>query len=225
MPRALSLYVACALVCVACGETPTQPSAQPPSPRDPTSMLRRPVCGVDGSNVRCTVTLWELGRGERDVTKTATWLVSATPLSFTPTSLAAVMAPGVIVPRRVGDISIFVEHATSRTVANYSFAVGPERQAVPLAPYLMGFVSGPAAPVGIGGAKVEIVDGPDAGKSDTTRDNGYYFINHVRMDAPFTVRVSKPGFITVLRSHPGIVASGPTLQPQATLHVDLTPVP
>lgn len=226
MPRPLGLYVACALICVACGETPTQPSVRPPSPRDPVSGLRRAVCAVDGNNVRCTVTLWESGRGERDVTSTATWLVSSTPLSFTPTSIAVAMAPGVIVPRLVGEISIFVEQPPWRTVAQYAFAVGPDRQAVRLAPYLSGLVRGPGASGSpLGGAKVQILDGPDAGKSDTTRDNGFYFINHLRMGVPFTVRVSKPGFVTVEKAYPGIVDDNSGFQPIATLHIDLTSAP
>ena len=109
-----------------------------------------------------------------------------------------------------------------RSIAPYAYRVAPSAPAVPLA-YIAGqtFV-GSIGGVTIGGVAVEIVDGEGAGSRAVTLDaNGFYMIEFLRLDLPFTARASRPGYSSDLKSHPGIVDDGGFPSNRA-LHFSLT---
>jgi hypothetical protein len=155
--------------------------------------------------------MWSYGQATIDVTGSATWVVADSNLSdeLTPSSVAMVAAPGRIVPLRQGNISIHVRSPTvqvAHVVAPHTYAVDPAAPAIALAPDLSGFVFEVDGFTLIPDVRVEIVDGGiDTGKYDQTRVNGAYFLEHLRMGVPLTVRASKPGYVASTQTHPGIV--------------------
>jgi hypothetical protein len=141
-----------------------------------------------------------------DVTATATWEVRVDASFDSPaSSVAVVSAPGVITPVAPGTIAIDVLHFSyGGSSPNHTFAVGPSRTAVPLCPYISGTVTDENG-TAIVGALVEILEGPDAGRSTTVSvlPTTYHF-DHIRMGVAFTMRISKPGYETKLQVHPAI---------------------
>lgn len=223
---ALAVFVLLASTTWGCGQagTPIQPSTKPQRQ----TVLRAPVCSPGATSaVNCTVSMWFAGQGDVDVTRDATWFVTDSNLVFdTPSSVAAVSAPGVFIPIRPGNISIQASYLGDRQAAPHTYAVDPNSPAVALAPYLMGFVSELDGTTPIAGVRVEIAnDGADSGKSDITRVNGYYFINHVRMNTPLTVRASKAGFVSSVQTHPGITDNVYGYPGNNFLHFRLARVP
>jgi hypothetical protein len=105
----------------------------------------------------------------------------------------------------------------SRNIAPHAYAVKMSGAAVPLA-----YVSGNTQPTGV---TVEIIDG-DAGKRAVSRDdNGFYMIEFVRLNQPFTMRASKAGCLPLVKAHPGIVDDSLGYPSNSTVHLSLTLLP
>jgi hypothetical protein len=87
--------------------------------------------------------MWTRDRGNVDVTASTTWVAADSNLSdgLTPTAIATVTAPGVIVPLAAGNIAIHVRSLDDHQVAPHTYAVAQGSSAIALAPYLMGLVS------------------------------------------------------------------------------------
>jgi hypothetical protein len=173
--------------------------------------------------------MWSYGQATIDVTDSATWMVADSNLSdgLPPSSVAMVAAPGRIVPLRQGNIAIHVRSPTvlGQVVAPHTYAVDPAARAIALAPNLFGFVFEEDGFTVISNVRVEIVDGGiDTGKYDQTRVNGAYFIEHLRMGAPLTVRASKPGYVASTQTHPGIVDDSSGYPEPNSLHFRLARV-
>ena len=190
--------------CVACGASPTQPSSLAPHCCGP---LLLPICAPEGSNVRCTA--WFTGE-QRDVTADATWEASSTPVFFNLSTVVTVIAPGLFAPRGSGNI---VVRATYRNPNGsigvheslHGFAVSPATPAAKLASFISGSVVEVDRIHGIAGARVEIIDGPDGGKSTLSDAGGHYEIDYVAMGVPFMMRASKMGYVTNALMHDPIV--------------------
>jgi hypothetical protein len=175
--------------------------------------LLPPVCAPVSTEVRCTVSALLAGGERPDLTTSVTWSAADSTLSdgLVPSTVAVVSAQGVLMPQQRGNVAIHARHPRyGHSVAPYSYLVDPSSPAVALAPFLMGFVSEVDGTAPIQGVAIEILDGgSERGKSDVTRVNGYYFIQHIRMGVPLTVRASKAGYQSVVSTHAGIVdASG-----------------
>jgi hypothetical protein len=203
--RQAALVLALLVVAAGCGqsETPAEPSGK----AQLTRLLRAPVCSTGpASAVTCTVSMYFSGQGDIDVTRDATWLVTPSQFEWeTASSVAVVSRPGLITPVRRGDIAISASYLGDRESALHTYEVDPNSAPVTLAPYLSGTVTERDGTTVVTGVLIEITgDGADNGKSDTTRVNGAYFINHVRMNTPLTVRASKAGYETSVQKHPGI---------------------
>jgi hypothetical protein len=186
--------------------------------------MQFPVCTPVQIEVHCTVTMQVLDSPARtDITGVATWSVSEDPFSAVPTTIAGVTAPGVIVPFRPGDIYIRADYFANglriSNTAQHSYAVSPTSPAVVLSVYLAGslFEFGGFKP--IDDVLIEIIDGPDAGRS-ARAINGSYLIKYVAMNVPFTVRASKAGYETLEQRHPGIVDE-PTVGNPLNNHLNL----
>ncbi|MDE3154340.1 MAG: carboxypeptidase regulatory-like domain-containing protein [Acidobacteriota bacterium] len=183
--------------------SPTRPS--PPPSHDLTMVLRPPSCTPAGKDVRCTVLFWNQGTGDHDVTSLATWSVSSAPFSISPTSVAAVSAPGLIVPLADGDVYIRVDYLGQYALAPHSYAMSTASDAVPLAPYLSGEVTEADGTTPISGATVQIISGAhNEGKSTETLAGGGYSLDHIWMNVPFAVQASKPGYVPQVKTNPGI---------------------
>jgi hypothetical protein len=205
-----------------CGQAPTRPTYVS---RDPSTGLLPPVCTPVQQEVHCTEMMWTRDRGTIDVTASATWSVADSSLSdgLTASSIAAVSSPGIIAPVRQGNISIHVRYLTDHAVAPHTYAIDPTASAIPLAPDLTGFVSEVDGTTPIAGVLIEIIDGAyNSGKTATTLANGYYFIEHLRMASPLTVRASKSGYSTSVGTHPGIVDDASGFPEPNYLHFRLT---
>src|SRR5712692_6177768 len=99
-----------------CSQTPTQPTY---TPHGPSTGLFAPACAPVQVEVHCTVKMWSYGQPTIDVTDSAMWMVADSYSSdgLTPSSVAAVAAPGRIVPLRQGNIAIHVRWPTGHVVA------------------------------------------------------------------------------------------------------------
>lgn len=204
--RAGSVFLV-ALLAHACGGTPTQPSYTP-KPLSPILFL--PICVPVQFEIHCTVQYFDTHTA-LEVTELGVWSVSSEPDTQMDTDVAAVSKPGVVVPRTKGNIYVRVAYAGLHQSAGPAYAIDPAAPAVPLAPYLSGVVtearmspsvfSGP----GIPDALVEVVDPPsEVGKTYLTQNSGYYRLKNLPLDVPITVRVSKAGYITSIKTNSGI---------------------
>jgi hypothetical protein len=201
-----------ALLAHACGGTPTQPgyTDKPISP-----ILFVPICAPVQFEIHCTVQYFDT-HNRLDVTELGVWSVSSEPDKQVDTDVATVSRPGIVVPRAKGNIYIRVTYAGHQQSAGPSYAIDPAGPAVPLAPYLEGIVSeartdpssiffGP----GIPDVLVEILDPPsEVGRTYLTDALGFYKFKHLPLDVPITVRVSKAGYVTSIKTNSGI-----TIQP------------
>jgi len=223
--RNLGGFIAVVVGISACtGSTPTA-LTQPSCHDCPPASMQFPVCTPVQIEVHCTVTMQVLGRpAQTDITDVATWSVSEDPFSAVPTTIAGVTAPGVIVPFRPGDIYIRADYfANSLRISNtaqHSYAVSPTAPAVVLSVYLAGSVFEFGSFKSIDNVLIEIIDGPDAGRTARTIVNGSYLIKYVAMNVPFTVRASKVGYEALQQRHPGIVDE-PTVGNPLNNHLNL----
>jgi hypothetical protein len=136
-----------------------------------------------------------------------------------PTTAASIEAPGFIVPRDGGNISIYAMYNGWRFSAFYWFAVAPGHDAIVLARALRGAVLESDGRGPVLGAKVEILDGPYAGETRNTTNAGYSF-DFFPVGVPFTIQASKAGYETVTKGHPGIAYS-PFVAPQSLFNIVL----
>lgn len=228
MGRALCCVLLSALTIAACGDAPTPTSPRPGTTKTPPGpVLLRPICAPVQTEVHCTV-VWAETRSRTDVTQLANWSVSSAPLSQIDTDVATVARPGVIVPLRRGSISILAAYGGQSSLASHSYAVEPGLSAVPLAPYLSGSIAEASTnfTVPVAGVLVEVLAPPsEVGKNDAGRLNGHYFINHVPMNVPITLRASKAGYPTTTKTHPGITDDSSLGVPlNSSLHFELAKV-
>lgn len=201
-----------------CGSQPAAPD-QYVDVRGPAAVLFAPRCQPMAAAVRCTVEAWFRGHQERlDVTEGTTWTVSSDPFAPEPSDVAEVRSAGVIAPLKRGEIYIQVNYRGLRAWAPHSYRVAPGDAPVKLAPYLTG-----TAGTLDGGVLLEIIDGPDAGRQDVSRGTAFW-IRHVTMGVPFTVRASKAGYVTQTQRHPGIVDSDTGYPANNHIHFTLQPV-
>ena len=174
--------------------------APPTSPqlRDsgPLIVIYAPVCVPSGVEVHCRVDLYERGVGVYEATSLVTWIVSGQ-THIEPTDIADFVAPGILRPRRAGDVAIFVRYGDTGAVgATPVFAVSPTEPPASLAFALHVEVAGK-----IEGALVEVLDGPDAGKRVMTFSNGAAALPFMRPGVDFTLRASKAGYVPVTKTH------------------------
>lgn len=205
------------LLTIACGSQPAEPEAYV-DVRGPATVLVAPRCRPVGAEVQCSAEAWFRSQGRLDVTEGAAWIVSSDPFLPEPSDVAEVRRAGVIAPLKRGEIYIQLNYRGLRAWAPYSYRVEPGTAPVALAPYLTG-----SAGTRDGGVLLEILDGPDAGRQDVSRWNTFW-IRHVTLGVPFTVRASKAGYVTETQRHPGIVDSGTGFPANNYIHFSLQPV-
>jgi hypothetical protein len=176
----------------------------------PTGRTSAPLCWPVGANIRCTV-YW--AGGSRDATESVQWIVGDSwSASYARSSVAVVAAPGLIRPVSRGIIAIHVPQIGPAydTAAPHEYAVDPNAAPIPLAPFLQGAVYETDGRTPIADVRVDILDGPDAGKFDQTKvdrsdgtTSGFYNLYHLRMGVAFTMRASKSGYLPSTVTLPG----------------------
>lgn len=225
----MSRAILCALISVislaSCSRlTPAEPtrSAKPIRP-----VLGRPTCAPVQVEVHCTVR-WLDGMGSPDVTALVNWSVSAKPLEQVDSDVATVVRPGVIAPLRRGVIDIRVTYSGQWSTASHSYAVDPQTTPVRLVQYLTGSVAeaGGNFSTPLENVLVEVLAPADeVGKTYFAR-GGSYFLYHLPMNVPITIRASKAGYITATKTHPGITDDLSLGVPfNAVLHFELAKTP
>ena len=156
------------------------------------------------------------------------WSVSAKPLEHVDSDVATVVRPGVIAPLKRGVIDIRVTYSGQWSSASHSYAVDPQTTPVRLAQYLSGSIAeaGGNFSTPLENVLVEVLaPAEEVGKTYLTR-GGSYFLYHLPMNVPITIRVSKPGYITLKKTHPGVTDDARVGAPlNAVLHFELAKVP
>lgn len=222
--------IVCALISVmsisSCSRlTPTEPTRSSTKPINP--VLGRPSCVPVQTEVHCTVLWWD-GMGRPDVTALANWSVSAEPFRQIDTDVATVVRPGVIAPLKRGAIHIRTAYSGQSSSASHSYALDPQGTAVPLVSYLTGTVAeaGGNFTTPLADVLLEVLAPADeVGKTDVTR-GGSYFLYHLPMNVPITIRASKAGYITATKTHAGFTDDASLGVPlNAVLHFELAKVP
>lgn len=211
IPRQIVLSLALTGSLCACDRSPTKPpyTGKPVQP-----ILGYPACIPVQSEIHCTVSQLKAD-GWSDVTANATWIVSLEPDVDVNTDIASIDRPGVITPRRPGKIYIRVRYDGGVTMAARSYAVAPGMAPVEFAPYLGAVVTeGSAQPsefrgAGIPGVRMEILSpASEVGRETFTTEFGGYMFKHLPPDVPITVRASKAGYVSVIKTNTGITVSG-----------------
>ena len=226
MSRSIVCALISALAISSCSnEAPTEPTRTTTKP-PPAPVLGRPVCAPVQTEVHCTV-LWLDGRARTDVTPLANWSVSSEPFAQIDTDVATVVGPGVVAPLRRGNIYIRTTYSGKWSLAGHSYAVDPGTTPVPLVDYLSGMVAevGGNFTTPIASVLVEVLaPAEEVGKTDVTR-NGHFFIHHLPMNVPITLRASKAGYVTATKTHPGVTDDPSLGVPlNSTLHFELAKV-
>jgi hypothetical protein len=201
-----------------CGTSPTAPSV-------PVGRSSPPPIEIDCQatpQLRCTANLF----GEGDVTSGAMWSAAesmrlALDVPVTASTAVEFPSPGVIRVVRDQNVYIRADYVSPRwgkmrNIAPHAFAVQPGGVATPLSA-----VSGDTQ---LAGVTVEIVDGEGLGKRAESLVNGFYMIEFLRLNRPFTARASKPGYRPQTKTHPGIVDDATGHPSNAYLHFTLSPV-
>jgi hypothetical protein len=225
MSRAIGCAVVSVIASSSCTLAPTEPTRSSAKPINP--VLASPTCVPVQTEVHCAVR-WLDGMGSPDVTALANWSVSAQPFEQIDSDIATVVRPGVIAPLRRGPIYIRTTYNGTWSLASHSYAVDPQTTPVALVPYLMGSVAeaGSNFSTPLENVLVEVLaPAEEVGKTYLTR-GGSYRLNHLPMNVPITIRASKPAYITLTKTHPGITDDARIGAPlNAVLHFELAKVP
>ena len=176
----LSIVVACHR------ESPTEPSHV--NPRLTTT------CVPSGGQVSCSATLWDVPTygATNNVTADAIWIASDP-------SIGTFTAPGVFVPSRVGEVSIWA-HYQRWDSPQSSFLVDPAHEAQRLY-WLSGLVLDASTQAPIQGAEVRILDGYSQGARAVSNAFGSYQIDGILTGQPFSVAASASGYASQTRSY------------------------
>lgn len=197
----LSMLIVTAVALTSCdgrGERDT-----PGSPSEVTVPSRGTVmvmCPEFGESFRCRA-FAEFDDGGGDVTGLAEW-------STGDPTIASVSSTGLVTAHATGEVAI---RASYRGASGFAAVwVIPGGGVHGTSRILQGNVyslNGPLADV-----LMEILNGPNAGRRTTTGVNGFFYIDGLR-DGQFTIRLSKPGYMTAeyVWSIPGGEERHPTL--------------
>jgi Carboxypeptidase regulatory-like domain len=168
-------------VLAGCRDSPTEPEHPPPLPE------LHFYCLPLGVRVTCTAYLSNVpDRGQVDVTRTATWLVSD------PT-VGGFLEPGIFTPQRRGEVEISARYEALTARVTSWFLVDPLQPAQRLY-FVAGLVRDDATNARLSGATVEILDGYARGSRSVTNEAGYYRIDRILTGETFSARASNTGY-------------------------------
>ena len=160
-----------------CGkETPTGPAGPPPQ--------IFVVCPEFGESSRCFAhALFDNG-DSRDITGLADW-------STGDAAIATVSSTGSVTAHATGEVAVRAAYQSG--VGFVAVWAVPGRGLFGIYRYLQGTVL--SLNGALPGVLMEILNGPNAGRSMTTSSNGGFYMDNLQ-DGQFTIRLSKPGYVT-----------------------------
>jgi hypothetical protein len=163
--------------------SPTSPSPNPPPSGGsvPNVLVR---CPEFGESSRCTAFAAFDNASGQEVTGLATW-------STGDSSIATVTSGGLVTAQRMGEVSIRASYLGGSGFAVVWAVPGDGLHGTSRT--LQGTILGLAGP--LSDVVMEILNGPNAGRRTTTFPNGVFLMDGLR-DGQFTIRLSKPGYIT-----------------------------
>jgi hypothetical protein len=180
-----SLALAVAASGAACGGSPTAPSATAA-----TGAITTLGCGEELDGYQCRAEYaTSAATPPRDVTGLADW-------STSDTSVATVNSVGFVTVLRAGSVAIRVSYRGADGFITLQVQPGGLRRYYRA---LSGFVTDSRDGMKISDVTVRIVDGPNADRTTTTGSDGAYQLYDLE-PGTFTVRFSKPGYVTTDRS-------------------------
>ena len=221
--RAALIVVICALAHGCTTNTVTAPSSKPLPPPD---LLVR--CSAQAL-FSCSAVY-----DGRDVTQRSRWSAAESfrlAMDVPVSASTAVDFPLPGVPHAVRRQNVYIradypvtDGYSARSIAPHAYRLDPSQP-----PEALSFLSGDAYSNVVGGAilggvNIDIIEGESAGAHAVTLDaNGSYMIEFLRLNAPFTARASKSGYLTTVKQHPGIVDDSNGYPSNTFLHFALTP--
>ena len=193
--RLLALPALVLLTASACTNTPVGPSpstSQGPSsvtPQEPQSGLGL-GCVLELDGYQCTARVVGGNNNSRDVTGLATW-------STSDTAMATVNSVGFVTVLKSGDVAVRAEYAGMAGFITMTVAPGGLRKDYRT---LSGWVLDAQTDAKLGGVRVDIVSGPNAGRTTVTGQEGAYQLYDLETGT-FTVRFTKSGYLSTERSY------------------------
>jgi hypothetical protein len=192
----LSLLTAVALTVTGCRSTPTSPS----SPSGASTLRVEVMCPEFGESFRCSAYVMT-SNSSQDVTGLAQWSTSSP-------AIATVSTTGLVTVVGAGEVSI---RATYQGTSGYAIvSVAPGQGISGTFRDLQGTVLSMEGP--LPDVLMEILNGANAGRKTTTSSTGWFSMTGLQ-DGQFTIRLSKPGYVTAeyVWSIPGGRERTPTL--------------
>lgn len=126
------------------------------------------------------------GRGQVDVTKTATYVVSDP-------SVGDFLEPGIFTPKRRGEVELSARFEALTPRFTPEFLVDPSQPPRSFSS-LSGKVFDAATGKELPGARVEILGGYAQGSTAVANEYGFYLIEKVLTEETFSIRASLPGY-------------------------------
>jgi hypothetical protein len=185
LPAILCMLSLAALAC-GCGDandSPTAPSG-PTGPSAPPPHTRIVVnCPEFGESSRCTA-FAATDRDGQDITGLADW-------STSDPAIATINSTGLVTAHAPGEVAI---RASYQDATGFAFVWAiPGRGLHGTSRTLAGMVLSMEGR--LADALMEILDGPNAGRRMITSSNGTFYMDGLQ-DGVFTIRLSKPGYVT-----------------------------
>jgi len=178
----LSVLAIAALTFPSCQAAPSTPS---PVTSATTNLKVDVKCPEFGESFRCSAFALS-GDSGQDVTGLAEW-------STGNPAIATVSSGGLVSVLAAGEVSI---RASYKGVSGFAIvSVSPGQGLSGTSRNLDGVIlslEGPLADV-----LMEILTGPNAGRQTTTSSNGRFFMGNL-LDSTFSIRLSKPGYVTAV---------------------------
>jgi hypothetical protein len=187
MPSRSWLTVPAILVfSVACGGNPTAPTSGPETLARVTLSLGFAEV-VDG--YQCQASAYVAEGVYRDVTGLATW-------STSDSSIATVNGVGFVTVHRAGSVAVRASYQNASGFVTIDAQPGGSRRYYRA---LSGWVRDSRDETKLSGVAVQIVSGPNTGRSTVTGSDGAYQLYDLELGT-FRVQFSKPGYVTTERT-------------------------
>jgi len=187
-------------------------SPSPTSPSTSTSVSGVSISGcTQALNFQCTATATLSNGGTENVTAQAQW-------SSSTTTVATISAAGVLNPIASGQTTISASYSGKTGTATVNVTINGGPAPAPSQLLLDGVVreTVPSASTPVAGARLTVLDGPDAGAATTSDGNGY-FVFPALQSGTFTLRTTQPDYQTADRT---ISLTKPT-----TITINMAPNP
>jgi hypothetical protein len=193
--------------CLAAGCGKDSPSPTSPTPNAPTVSSVAVTGCQQAQGFQCVATATLSSGATQNVTASAQW-------TSTNIAVATINAAGVLAPLQSGQTDIRATYQGVSGTASLNVTINSQAATYTL----QGVVSqsAPSTSTPVAGARVEVVDGPNAGRTVQTDGNGFYALTGLATGA-FTLRTTHPDYQSTDRPV--------SVSRDTTLNVTLRPTP